>query len=94
LFATLAGRSINVAANGVKEIVERDSDRVWASQWTLVSGEKNGRGNGKSLGFARDKWGLGQGRNSEIGEDGIQYTRERIARGYQVVKYFAGNGED
>ena len=51
-------------------------------------------GNGKSLGFARDKWGLGQGRNSEIGEDGIRYTREKIARGYQVVKYFTGNGKN
>jgi hypothetical protein len=63
---------------------------VDCGQW----GEEREMGNGKSLGFARDKWGLGQGRNSEIGEDGIQYTRERIAGGYQVVKYFAGNGEN
>jgi hypothetical protein len=61
-------------------------DGQWGEEWEM--------GNGKSLGFARDKWGSGQGRNSEIGEDGIRYTRERIARGYQVVKYFAGNGEN
>jgi len=49
-------------------------------------------GNGKSLGFARDKWGLGQGRNSEADEDGERESHGRMARGYQVVKYFAGNG--
>ena len=49
-------------------------------------------GNGKSLGFARDKWGLGQGRNSEADEDGERESHGRIARTNQVVKYFAGNG--
>jgi len=47
LFATLAGGSINVAAKGLKAIAERDPERVGAGQWTVVSGEKNGR------------WGMG-----------------------------------
>ena len=47
LFATLAGESINVAAKGLNAMAERDSDRVGAGPWTVVSGEKNGR------------WGMG-----------------------------------
>jgi len=43
LFATLAGRSINVAAKGLKGMAETDPDRVGAGQWTVVSGEENGR---------------------------------------------------
>jgi len=43
LFATLAGRSISVAAKGVKAIVGSDPDSVGAGQWTLVGEEKNRR---------------------------------------------------
>jgi len=61
-------------------------------RWSV--GRRTGDGEWEIPRVARDKWGLSQGRNSEIGEDEIRYTRERIARGYQVVKYFAENGED
>jgi hypothetical protein len=43
LFATFAGRFINVAAKGLKAMVEWDSDRIGAGQWPVVSGEKNWR---------------------------------------------------
>ena len=43
LFATLAGRFISVAAKGLKAIVERNRDGVGVGQWTVVSGEKDGR---------------------------------------------------
>jgi len=59
LFATLAGRSINVAAKGVTAIVGSDPDRVptgsgsliGAGHWTVVSEEKNRR---RKQG--RDEW--------------------------------------
>ena len=43
MFATLAWRSISVAAKGLKAMVERDPDRVGAGVWTVVREEKNGR---------------------------------------------------
>jgi len=43
LFATLAGRSISVAAKRLRGMVERDPDRVGAGEWTVVSEEKDGR---------------------------------------------------
>jgi len=43
LFAALAGRFINVAGKGLNAMAERDPDRVGAGQWTVVSGEENGR---------------------------------------------------
>ena len=51
LFATLAGRSIGVAAKGLKATVARDPDRVptgsgssiGAGHWTVVSEEKSRR---------------------------------------------------
>jgi len=41
LFATLTGRSISVAAKGVKAIAGSDPDRVVVGQWTAVSEQKN-----------------------------------------------------
>ena len=40
MFATLAGRSISVAAKRLRGMVERDPDRVGAGEWTVVSEEK------------------------------------------------------
>jgi hypothetical protein len=37
LFATLAGKSIGVAAKGLKGIVRRDPVRVEAGQWKVVA---------------------------------------------------------
>ncbi len=42
LFATLAGRSVSVAAKRLRARVRSGPDRVGAGQWTVVSGEKNG----------------------------------------------------
>jgi hypothetical protein len=58
LFATLAGRSISVAAKGLKTMVERDPDRVAAGPWTVVNGEKKGRwGMGNPSGLLGTSWG-------------------------------------
>ncbi len=42
LFATLAGRSISVAAEGVNPVMASGPDRVGAGQWAVVSEEKDG----------------------------------------------------
>jgi hypothetical protein len=42
LFATLARRSVSVAAKGLRARVRSGLDRVGAGQWTVVGGEKNG----------------------------------------------------
>ena len=41
MFVALAGRSISVAAKGLKAIVGRNPDRVGAGQWAVVSPEKD-----------------------------------------------------
>jgi hypothetical protein len=41
LFATLAWRSISVAAKGLKAIVGSNRDRVGAGRWTMASREKD-----------------------------------------------------
>ena len=44
LFATLAGRSISVAAKGVKAIVGSDPDGVGAGLWAVSVGRRTGDG--------------------------------------------------
>jgi len=41
LFATLAGRSISVAAKGLKGMVGSDLDRVGAGQWRVIREKKD-----------------------------------------------------
>ena len=68
LFATLAGRSISVAAKEVKEIVGSDPDRVGAGQWTEVSEEKNRRRKLETDEWARVGCGsFREGRNLRLG---------------------------
>ena len=55
MFVALAGRSISVAAKGLKAIVGSDPDRVGAGQWTVVSGEEKGRWGMGNRGRARGR---------------------------------------
>jgi len=70
LFATLAGRSISVAAKGLKAMVGSDPDRVAADQWTVVREEKNGG------------WGIGnRGSARESGEGSAGMLSENHMEG-------------
>jgi hypothetical protein len=60
LFATLAGRSINVAGKGLREIVGSD-------QGTVVSGEKN-----KKSELGRDEPFEAQGKRARVGCDSFR----------------------
>jgi len=64
LFATLAGRSISVAAKGLKAIVGSNPDGVGAGQWTVVSEEKN-----KKSELERDEPFETKGKRARIGGD-------------------------
>ncbi len=86
LFATLAVRSISVAAKGLRAIVD-------SGQWTGVTGQKKrGWGMGNPSGSLERSRGHGNGRGERSARVERGKHGTRIARGYQLVKYFAVNG--
>jgi len=84
LFATLAGRSISVAAKEVKEIVGSDPDRVGAGQWTEVSEEKNRRR--KLERDERARVGCGSFREGRNLPDKIVTGRSRVVKADRVKR--------
>jgi hypothetical protein len=71
LFATLAGRSISVAAEGLKAI-------VGSRQWTVVSREKKG---GWGMGNPSGLLGTNRGQANGRGERAARVLSENHVRG-------------